>query len=68
MERWFVNFKLSVGDYTKLKNISELHDAIALQIFYYSIKRIYTTLKMSPAVYAASLMWLTPLKRKVKVL
>lgn len=68
MERWFGGFKLEVGDYTKLKDISELHEAIALQIFYYNTKRIHTALKMSPAAYAASLMRLPALKRKDRVL
>lgn len=64
MERWFGGFKLEVGDYTKLKDISELHEAIALQIFYYNTKRIHTALRMSPAAYATSLMRLTPHKLK----
>ena len=69
MERWFGGFKLEVGDYTKLKDISELHEAVALQIFYYNTKRIHTALRMSPAAYAASLMAHTSLrKRKDRVL
>ncbi len=68
MERWFGGFKLEVGDYTKLKDISELHEAIALQIFYYNTRRIHTALKMSPAAYAASLMQLPLLKRKDRML
>lgn len=61
MERWFGGFKLEVGDYTKLEDISRLHEAIARQIFYYNTKRIHTALGMSPAAYAASLMAATPL-------
>lgn len=68
MERWFGGFKLEVGDYTKIKDISELHEAIALQIFYYNTRRIHTALKMSPAAYAASLMHLPVRKRKDRVL
>jgi len=68
MERWFGGFKLEVGDYTKLEDISRLHEAIALQIFYYNTKRIHTALRMSPAAYAASLMRLPALKRRDKVL
>ena len=68
MERWFGGFKLEVGDYTKLEDISRLHEAIALQIFYYNTKRIHTALSMSPAAYAASLMRLPALKRRDKVL
>lgn len=66
MERWFGGFKFEFGDYTKLKDISELHEAIALQIFYYNTKRIHTALKMSPAAYAARLIAATPLRAKRK--
>lgn len=68
MERWFGGFKLEVGDYAKLKDISELHEKIALKIYYYNTNRIHTALKMSPAAYAAKLMRLPALKRKDKVL
>lgn len=60
MERWFGNFKLEFGDYAKLRDISQLHEAIALRIFYYNTRRIHTALKMSPAAYAASLLRLLP--------
>ena len=66
MERWFGGFKLEVGDLAKLKDISELHEAIALHIFYYNTKRIHTALRMSPAAYAARLT--QGLKRKDRVL
>ncbi|MGB4967426.1 MAG: integrase core domain-containing protein [Candidatus Saccharimonadales bacterium] len=68
MERWFGGFKSEIGDYTKLRAISELHENIALRIYYYNHRRIHTALKMSPAAYAASLMRLPALKRKDKVL
>lgn len=68
MERWFGGFKLEVGDYTKLKDVAELHEKIALGIYYYNTKRIHTALKMSPAAYAASLMHLPVRKRKDRVL
>lgn len=69
MERFFGNFKLEFGDYTKLKDISQLHEAIALRIFYYNTKRIHTALKMSPAAYAATLMRLpAQASRKDRVL
>jgi putative transposase len=68
MERWFGGFKSEIGDYTKLRDISELHEKIALRIYYYNHRRIHTALKMSPAAYAASLMRLPALKRKDKVL
>jgi transposase InsO family protein len=66
MERWFGGFKLEIGDYTKFNDISQLHEAIALRIFYYNTRRIHTALKMSPAAYAARLK--LTLKRKDKVL
>ena len=68
MERWFSGFKLEFGDYSKLEDISRLHEAIALQIFYYNTKRIHTALRMSPVAYAASRMHLPMRKRKDKVL
>lgn len=68
MERWFGGFKSEIGDITKLKDISELHEKTALRIFYYNTKRIHTALRMSPAAYAASLMRLPALKRKDRVL
>lgn len=69
MERWFGSFKLEAGDLHKHKDISQLHEAIALRIFYYNTKRIHTALKMSPAAYAASLMRLPPqATRKDRVL
>jgi len=55
MERWFGNFKLELGNITRHKDVAELHEAIALAIFYYNTKRIHSALKMSPAAYAAQL-------------
>lgn len=55
MERWFGGFKLEVGDINRLGDVSQLHEAIALKIFYYNTRRIHTALKMSPAAYAARL-------------
>lgn len=55
MERWFGNFKLELGPLNRFKDISELHEAIALQVYYYNHKRIHTALKTTPAAYAASL-------------
>jgi transposase InsO family protein len=55
MERWFGNFKLELGNIGKHKDLARLHEAIALQIFYYNSKRIHSALKMSPAAYAARL-------------
>jgi putative transposase len=67
MERWFGGFKAEIGDISKLRDISELHEKIALRIHYYNHRRIHTALKMSPAAYAAKLMRL-PALRKDKVL
>jgi transposase InsO family protein len=55
MERWFGNFKLELGSLNQYKDLSQLHEAIALAIFYYNTKRIHSALKMSPAAYAARL-------------
>ena len=56
MERWFGNFKREFGTLTQYKDVSHLHEAIALYIRYYNTERIHTKLRMSPAAYAASLM------------
>lgn len=64
MERWFNGFKFEVGGLSRFKDIAELHEAVALQIYYYNTKRIHTALRMSPAAYAASLMAATPLRRR----
>lgn len=56
MERWFGNFKREFGGLKQYKDASHLHEAIALYIRYYNTERIHTTLRMSPAAYAASLM------------
>lgn len=55
MERWFGNFKLELGNISQYKDIAQLHEAVALAIFYYNTKRIHSALKMSPAAYAATL-------------
>jgi transposase InsO family protein len=56
MERWFGNFKLELGTNLKdCKDVSQLHEAIALKIYYYNTKRIHSALGMSPAAYAATL-------------
>lgn len=68
MERWFGGFKAEIGDITKLRDISELHEKIALRIYYYNHNRIHTALKMSPAAYAAKLMRLPARKTTDKVL
>ena len=56
MERWFGNFKLELGtSFKDCKDVSRLHEAVALKIYYYNTKRIHLGLKMSPAAYAARL-------------
>jgi transposase InsO family protein len=65
MERWFGNFKLELGNLNKHKDLAQLHEAIALAIFYYNTKRIHSALKMSPAAYAASLIPATPERDRV---
>lgn len=56
MERWFGNFKQELGTSLKdCKGVDQLHESIALKIYYYNTKRIHTALKMSPAAYAAQL-------------
>jgi putative transposase len=55
MERWFGNFKQELGSLTKCRDVAQLHEKVALAIFYYNTKRIHLALKMSPAAYAAKL-------------
>jgi len=55
MERWFGGFKREMGNLAQHKDLSQLHEAIAMQIYYYNHTRIHSALKMSPAAYAASL-------------
>lgn len=52
MERWFNTFKTEIGSLARFKDISEVHEAIALQIHYYNTKRIHLSLKTNPANYA----------------
>ncbi len=56
MERFFGSFKLELGPLKHYENLDQLHEAIALKIYYYNTERIHLALKMSPAAYAASLM------------
>jgi len=67
MERWFRSLKHELPPMSQLKGVAELHEAIAMYVFYYNTKRIHLALKMSPAAYAASLMRL-PARGKDKVL
>ncbi len=52
MERWFGNFKLELGNLCRFKDVSELNEAVALQIHYYNTRHIHTILKTTPAAYA----------------
>lgn len=64
MERWFGNFKLELGRLSQFQDLAQLHEAIALQTYYYNTKRIHSALGMSPAAYATSLMAATPQSQK----
>lgn len=55
MERWFGGFKRELGNLSHQQDLSQLHEAIAMQIYYYNHERIHSALGMSPAAYAASL-------------
>jgi transposase InsO family protein len=55
MERWFGGFKREMGNLAQYRDLPQLHEAIAMHIYYYNHKRIHSALGMSPAAYAASL-------------
>ena len=55
MERWFGGFKREMGNLGQHKDLAQLHEAIAMQIYYYNHTRIHSALRMSPAAYSASL-------------
>ena len=55
MERWFGGFKREMGNLSQHKDLAALHEAIAMQIYYYNHQRIHTALGTSPAAYAARL-------------
>lgn len=54
-ERFYGTLKDELGLVSRFKDLAELHEGIALTIYYYNHRRIHTALKMSPAAYAASL-------------
>jgi transposase InsO family protein len=54
-ERFYGTLKDELGDVNRFKDIAELHEGLALTIYYYNHKRIHTALKMSPAAYAVTL-------------
>lgn len=55
MERVIGTIKLELGSTKHLKGLEQLHEAVALKIHYYNTRRIHTSLKTTPAAYAASL-------------
>lgn len=55
MERWFGGFKREFGDPSKHRDVAQLHEAVAMYIYYYNTKRVHLALKTSPAAYAARL-------------
>ena len=56
MERFFGSFKPELGRLAQYQDVAQLHEAIALTVYYYNHERIHLALKMSLAAYAASLM------------
>jgi transposase InsO family protein len=53
MESFFGRFKDDLGTLNQFADLPQLHEGVALAIHYYNTKRIHTSLKMSPAAYAA---------------
>lgn len=45
MERSFGNYKLELGSLNQYKGLAQLHEAIALAIYYYNTIRIHIALK-----------------------
>jgi len=54
-ERFYGTLKDELGPTARFKDLAELHEGVALTIYYYNHKRIHTALKMSPVAYAATL-------------
>lgn len=54
-ERFYGTLKDELGNLNRFKDLAELHEGIAMTIYYYNHKRIHTSLKMSPVAYANSL-------------
>jgi putative transposase len=55
LESFFGRFKDDLGPLSRFAGLPELHEGVALAIHYYNTQRIHTSLKMSPAAYAAQL-------------
>lgn len=47
--------KRETGSLACYKDLAALHEAIAMQIYYYNHHRIHSALRMSPTAYAARL-------------
>lgn len=54
-ERFYGTLKDELGAINRFKDLAELHEGLAMTIYYYNHKRIHTSLKMSTAAYAAML-------------
>lgn len=54
-ERFYGTLKDELGPVSRFMDLAQLHEGLALTIYYYNHKRIHTALKMSPAAYAATL-------------
>ena len=51
-ESFFGRFKEEFGDINRFETIGELLEAVYQYIHYYNTKRIHTSLKMAPAMFA----------------
>lgn len=54
-EKFYKTLKDELGSISCFKDFAELYEGVAMTIYYYNHKHIHTTLKMSPATYAARL-------------
>ncbi len=65
MESFFGKFKDDLGELNQFTDLPHLHEAVALQLHYYNHDRIHTSLRMSPAAYAASLIQNQPKQKQL---
>ncbi|MGH7963167.1 MAG: IS3 family transposase [Candidatus Binatia bacterium] len=54
-ERFYGTLKDELGPVARFRDLAELHEGVALTIYYYNHERIHTALRLSPAAYAARL-------------
>lgn len=54
-ERFYGTLKDELGTTSRFKDLAELYEGIAMTMYYYNHNRIHTSLRMSPAAYAATL-------------